>query len=217
MFGLQGPISKQAQGDATTAANVGAGYGQNAANVNSQLFPFLTRELNSPQGYTQQQQGAQLGAAEAGAGGATAGLNTEANLASARNRNSGGFSGALDNAARQQGKNVAQASEGIAANSANLQQQHQQEAAQGLSQMQGMDQNSQLKAMGLEAPDLNVANQSYHTGDWAQGIGDILGTVGERSWRCSDWGKSWIARTSLDSAEAATKCRWRHKPMMFWG
>ena len=89
---------------ATTAGNVGAGYGQGASNASSQLMPFLTRELNAPQGFTQQQIGAQEGAAEAGAGGATAGLTTEANLASARDRNSGGFSGALDNAARSQGK-----------------------------------------------------------------------------------------------------------------
>lgn len=178
MFGLQGPISKTAQGDATTAGNVGAGYGADASNVNSQLFPFLTRELNNPQGFTQQEQGAQLGAAEAGAGGATAGLNTEANLASARNRNSGGFSGALDAAARQQGKNVAQASEGIAANNAQLKQTQQQDAARGLSSMQEGDQNSQLRAMGLEAPDLDVANKSYGTGDWAQGLNQIMGVAG---------------------------------------
>ena len=106
MFGMQGPISQQAQGAATTAGNVGAGYGANASTVNSQLLPFLTRELNAPQGYTQQQTGSMLNQAEAGAGGATAGLNTEANLASARNRNSGGFSGALDEAARDKGKTL---------------------------------------------------------------------------------------------------------------
>ena len=51
----------------------GAGYGsQTAGNINAQLLPFLTRELNNPEGYTQQQTGAMLGQAEAGAGGSTA-------------------------------------------------------------------------------------------------------------------------------------------------
>ena len=100
---------------ATTAGNVGAGYGASASGVGSQLLPFLTRELNNPQGFTQQQQGSMLGAAEGGAGGATAGLTTEANLASARDRNSGGFSGALDEAARDKDKALSGSSEGIAA------------------------------------------------------------------------------------------------------
>lgn len=179
MFGLQGDISKQAQGAATTAGDVGAGYGSNAATASSAVMPFLTRELNNPQGFTQQQTGAMLGAAEGGAGGATAGLTTEANLASARNRNSGGFSGALDNAARTAGKTLAGTSEGIAADNANLQQQQQQNAAKGLMGEQGMDQDAQLKAMGLVAPDLKTAAASYNTGDWASGLSQIAGTVGQ--------------------------------------
>jgi hypothetical protein len=149
-----GTIDKDA---AITAGNVGAGYGANASTVNSQLLPFLTRELNNPQGYTQQQTGAQLNAAMAGAGGATAGLNTEANLASARNRNSGGFSGALDEAARTQAKNLSATSSGIASKSADLAQNHQQAAASGLSNMYGQDTNAQLKSMGLIAQDSNAA------------------------------------------------------------
>lgn len=179
MFGLQGGISSAAQNAATTAGNVGAGYGSDASAVNSQLFPFLTRELNNPQGFTQQQTGAMLGAAEGGAGGATAGLNTEANLASARNRNSGGFSGALDAAARQQGKTLAQTGEGIAAKSADLQQEQQQNAARGLGEMKGQDMNAQLKAMGLVPEDLKTAASTYGTGNWLSGIRDIAGTAGQ--------------------------------------
>ena len=170
MFGLQGPISKQAQGAATTASGVGAGYGAEASGISSQLTPFLTRELNAPEGYTQQQTGAQLNAAEAGAGGATSGLTTEANLASARNRNSGGFSGALDEAARTQAKNLSNTSSGIAAKSADLAQNHQQAAATGLSNMYGTDTGAQLKSMGLVSGDLKTANDSYNTGNWAQGL-----------------------------------------------
>jgi hypothetical protein len=173
MFGFGG-----AQGAAMNAANTanstGAGYGAQASGINAQLLPFLTRELNNPQGFTQQQTGSMLGAAEGGAGGSTAGLTTEANLASARDRNSGGFSGALDDAARQKDKALAGESEGIAGQNAQLQQHQQQAAASGLSSMGENDTNAQLKAMGLEAPDINASVNAGKAG-WdalSSAIGD---------------------------------------------
>ena len=178
MFGLGGPGYKAGLGAANTAGAVGAGYGSDAAGINSNLLPFLTRELQNPEGYTQQQTGAMLGAAEGGAGGATAGLNTEANLAMARNRNSGGFSGGLDAAARGKDKALAGTSEGIAANNAQLQEQQKQSAASGLQRMGETDTQAQLKAMGLVPEDLDAAAKSYGQGDWASGLQSILGTVG---------------------------------------
>ena len=163
---------------ATTAGNVGAGYGAGAAGVNSQLLPFLTRELNNPQGYTQQQQGAMLGAAEGGAGGSTAGLTTEANLASARDRNSGGFSGALDDAARQKDKALAGASEGIAAKSAGLQNEQQQQGASGLAGIQGMDTNAQLKSMGLVPEDLSAQSSLNNTSGWLNELDKYMTAAG---------------------------------------
>lgn len=156
MFGFGSGLGTIAKNAANTAGDVGAGYGANASTVNSQLLPFLTRELNNPQGFTQQQTGSMLNQAEAGAGGATAGLTTEANLASARNRNSGGSSGALDEAARIKDKALSGISSGIAAQDANLQQQHQQAAASGLSNMYGQDTGAQLKSMGLVPEDVNA-------------------------------------------------------------
>lgn len=173
---------------ATAAGNVGAGYGAQAAGVNSSLLPFLTRELNSPQGYTQQQTGSMLDAAEGGAGGATSGLTTEANLASARNRNSGGFSGALDEAARDKDKALADSSEGIAASNAGLQQQQQQSAASGLSSLEGMDQGSQLKAMGLEAPDLQAQSSLNKTSGWGNQLGSLLGEAGSAAGLAAGFG-----------------------------
>lgn len=178
MFGMQGSISSTAEKNAANAGNTASGYGANAATANSQLMPFLTRELNNPQGYTQQQTGAMLNQAEAGAGGATAGLNTEANLASARNRNSGGFSGALDEAARTQAKNLSNTSSGIAAKSADLQQQNQQNAATGLSNMYGTDTNAQLKAMGLQNEDLKTAASTYGTGSWMSDLSSLSNGIG---------------------------------------
>jgi hypothetical protein len=166
----------QASGAATQAADTGANYGAQAAGVNSQLLPFLTRELNNPQGFTQQQEAAKLGAAEGGAGGSTAGLTTEANLESARNRNSGGFSGALDEAARQKDKALAGASEGIAGQNADLQQKQQQDAAGGLGEVYGQDTAAQLKAMGLIPEDVNAEVGASKTG-WLQNMNELMQTL----------------------------------------
>ena len=177
MFGMQGGISSTAQRNAGVAGDIASQYGANGNTINSQLLPFLTRELNNPMGYSQQQQGAMLNQAEAGAGGATAGINTEANLAAARNRNSGGFSGALDAAAREKAKALSAQSSGIAAKNADLQQQQQQNAASGLANMQGMDTNAQLKAMGLQNEDLNTAASTYGTGSWMSDLGKLTNGI----------------------------------------
>jgi hypothetical protein len=158
MFGFGSGLGSIAKNAANTATDVGAGYGSDASAVNAQLMPFLTRELNNPTGFTQQQTGAMLNQAEAGAGGAAAGLNTEANLKAARDRNSGGFSGALDEAARDKEKTLSGISSGIAGQNAELEQKKQQAAATGLGAMYGQDTGAQLKAMGLVAPDVNAAS-----------------------------------------------------------
>lgn len=175
MFGF-GAGAKTALNAAKTAGDVGAGYGADASTINSQLLPFFTRELNNPMGYSQQQKGSMLAASEAGGGGATAGLTTEANLASARNRNSGGFSGALDEAARERQKALSANSLGIENKNADLQQQQQQSAASGLSNMYGQDTEAQLRAMGLIPQDINAgANATSATPGWMSGLKDLMG------------------------------------------
>ena len=165
MFGFGSGLGTIGKNAANTAVDTGAGFGAQAGGISANLLPFLNRQLNNPEGFTQQQQGAMLGAAEGGSGGSTAGLTTEANLASARDRNSGGFSGALDQAARTAGKTNAGISEGIAAKNATLQQDQQQEAAKGLSGMYGMDTSAQLKAMGLIPEDIKATSEA-NLGPW---------------------------------------------------
>jgi len=108
-----------------------------------------------------------------GTGGSTAGLTTEAILKAARDRNTGGFSGALDQAARTQDKTLAGTSEGIAAKNADLQQRQQQEAASGLGRIQGLDTEAQLKSMGLIPQDVNAEANADKSG-WLQ---DMTGMV----------------------------------------
>jgi len=179
MFGLGGPFSDAAMRNATTAGNTASGFGAQGSTISANLLPFLTRQLNNPTGFTQAQRGNMLTAAEAGTGGSTAGLQTEANLMTARNRNPAGMAGALAEAARQKDKANASTAEGIEANNANVQQQQQQSAEQGLSNLYGQDTSAQLKAMGLQNDDLKTAADTYGKGSWMNDLSTIASGVGK--------------------------------------
>lgn len=160
----------------TTAANVGAGYGAQAGTIGSQLVPFESRQLQNPSGYSQQDIGQMLTAAQAGAGGATAGLTGAASHNAATTRNPMGFSAALDSAARSRDKAAAGASEGIAANNANVKLQQQGQAASSLGGLYGMDTRAQEGAMGQVAPDVNAEANAGKSG-WLQNLEGILSTI----------------------------------------
>ena len=44
--------------------------------------------------------------------------------------------------------------------------------------MYGQDTDAQLKAMGLVGGDLKVANDSYNTGNWVQGLQGLSKGIG---------------------------------------
>ena len=134
----------QAGNAARTAASNSAELGAEAQGIGSNLTPFLTQEMEHPQGYSQQDQSAMLSAGLAGAGGANAGLVGQANQRAAVSRNGGAFQAALADAARQRDKAAAGASEGIAAQNADLKQKQQQAGAAGLEGMYGKDLSGML-------------------------------------------------------------------------
>jgi hypothetical protein len=164
-------------GKATTnAIDTGQNLGQQAAGVNATLDPFLTQELQHPQGYSPQDESAMLAAGLGGAGGATSGITGQANLEAARSGNSGGFQAALDDAARSRTKAAAGSAEGIAADNATLKSQQQQDAAKGLQGMYGTEQSGMLDAMGQVPQDIN-ANVNAGKSGWLQNTMGILGTI----------------------------------------
>jgi hypothetical protein len=171
---------KSAQNQAGKATNnaidTGQNLGQQAAGVNATLDPFLTQELQHPQGFSQPDQSAMLAAALGGAGGATSGITGQANLEAARSGNSGGFQAALDDAARSRTKAAAGASEGIAADNAQLKQTQQQDAARGLQSTYGTEQSGMLSAMGQVPDDIN-ANVNAGKSGWLQNTMGILSTL----------------------------------------
>ena len=166
----------QATTAANNAGNTSANLGAEASGIGSTLTPFLTSELEHPQGYSQGDTSAMLAAGMGGAGGADAGLVGQANQRAAVSRNAGGFQAALDDAARSRSKAAAGSSEGIAAENANLKQTQQQDAEKGLQGMYGTDTSGMLEASGQIAPDVNAESNADKTG-WLQNTLGILQTI----------------------------------------
>jgi hypothetical protein len=167
----------QAQGAATTAANNSTQLGTEAQGIGSTLTPFLTQELEHPQGYGQQDTSAMLSAADAGAGGTTSAIQGEAARRAAQTHNGGAFSAVLDDAARQKTKAAADASEGIAAQNAGVKQNQQQDAERGLQGMFGTDTSGMLDASGQVSKDVDAESQANNSG-WLQNALGVINSIG---------------------------------------
>lgn len=166
----------QATNLAGTAGTTAAQANSSAAGVNSTLNPFLTSELQHPQGFSQADTTSMLSAGQAGAGGATAGITGQANLEAARTRNAGGFGTALDAAARSRQQAAAGSSEGIAADNAKLKSTQQQDAANGLQGLYGTDSGNALKALGLQDQAIGTEADAGKAG-WLQNATGILNSI----------------------------------------
>jgi hypothetical protein len=185
---------QQAQANQTfgTATANSTNYGDAATQIGGQLTPFLTQRLNNPQGYSQGDMGAMLANVLGSSGGATAGVTGQANLQAGRARNDAGFSGALDAAARDRTQAAAGASEGIAANNANLKQDQSNNAAKMLSGLYGTD-------VGAQDSALNTANQATQVGldagksGWLQNAMGIANTAANVISAIKPGGMCWIA------------------------
>ncbi len=169
-----------AQQQATTAANTAgstaAGFGSGAEDINSVLEPYLTRELNNPGGISQQDQTAQLSAADAGAGGVAGGLATKANERAAATGNTSGVGASMDDIAREREKAAASSSSGIANENTETKLNQQQQAATGLRGLYGTDVGAQLGAMGVQN---NAIGQEVNAGShgWFQNMTNLIAAV----------------------------------------
>lgn len=165
--------------DAYNQAGTTAGqYGSTAGGIASNLIPFATRMMTNPTGESQRDIGAQLTNAEAGAGGATAGLTGAAGKAAGVTRNPMGFSSALDAAARERAKAAAATGENIAAKNADVKLNQQDQAARMLSGLYGTASGRQLQAEALQPEDVNAMANANKTG-WFQNMTDLIRAIGQ--------------------------------------
>lgn len=168
--------TNQATNAADTASGTAATYGGEAAGTNSTLTPFLTQQMLHPQGFSQQDQSAQLAAGLGAAGGSTSGITGVADQQAARTGNSAGFTSALDDAARQRSKMGAGVAEDVASKNAQLKQTQQQNAAEGLEGLNKTQTSAMLGAMGQVAPDVNAEVGAGKAG-WLQNLTGIMSSL----------------------------------------
>ena len=178
--GFMGLGSNPQYGNMTQQANqagqVAGGYGASAAGEGAQLNPFFSQEMKTQHGYTPGQTSELLTAAEAGAGGATGALSGELQANAARTGNATGVGKSLDEMARDRSKAAAGASEGIAAQDVLGAKQLNQQGAQGMSGLYGVNTNAQLNAMKTQGADTQAAAQMNQ--GWLKPLEGIVGTLG---------------------------------------
>jgi hypothetical protein len=169
-------VQGRAKNQSTTAENTGAGYGAQAGQIGSTLIPGLERQAQGGQGLTPTQKNNALVAGAEAVGGAGAGTSGAARLEAMRTRNPGGFSAALDEAARQRGRQTSANTLGVENLDTQIANQKQREAQQMLAGLYGTDTSRQLQAMGLANEDLNTALNAGKTG-WLQNTEGVLDTI----------------------------------------
>lgn len=173
-FEYGGPVARcdrsaqnQASQNSKTANGVAGGFGATASQIGSSIIPGLEREANNPVGLTPEQRNtATVSGAEA-IGGVNSGVKGEANLASSRTRNAGGFAPALDEAARIKSRALATNTQDITNLDTSLANKKQQFAQGELGGLYGNLNADQLKAMGISDEDLNTMIKAGQTG-WQQ-------------------------------------------------
>jgi hypothetical protein len=182
-YEYDGPLARfdrAAQGAAKTAVtnanNTAGGYGAGASGIASTLVPALQQEATHPTGFNPSDINSMLVAGEQGAGGANSGITGEANLHAARTRNAGGFSGALDQAARIKGQQLSQNALGVQNENANLKQKQMQAGLEGLQNMYGTDVGAQMKSMGMVPEDINAQVNAGKSG-WLQNAEGVIKTI----------------------------------------
>jgi hypothetical protein len=170
----QQAAGKQAQQNENFVA---ANAGGNAAQISSTLTPQLEKQATNPTGYAPQDLNNMLTASAQGAGGATSGITGQANLTAARTRNAGGFTNALDEAARVKNRQLSQNNLGVQNANANVKLGQQQDAQKALQGLYGTDTSEQLSAMGLVPGTINSTVNAGNSG-WLQNTEGIMNSLG---------------------------------------
>ena len=173
-------MARAAQSQASQAQNTAAQTGGSLLSqgqaIQSNLVPQLTAETTADHSMDPNQINSILTAANAGAGGATSGLEGKAELESAATRNTGDMSAVLDSLARGKQQSMAKASEGVAAQDVEGALKNRQTAFSELGQMGQADTSDALKAMGLQSSDINAETAAGSQG-WMQNLTGLMSAL----------------------------------------
>lgn len=170
-------VQKQASNLGQQAGSAAGGAQANASQLYSSIVPGLEREAQTPQGFTPEQLNNQLVASQQAVGGGNAALQGEGRLAALRTRTAGGFTPALDEAARAKGRQLSTNAVGIQNANARLGLQRQQSAQEQLESLYHGNLSAMLQAMGLQNQDLNTQLKGGQSG-WLQNTDETLAALG---------------------------------------
>lgn len=160
-------IQKSATQQAGTNEGTASGYGAQASGISSSIIPGLEAEAQGGQGLTTAQKNAALVSGAQAIGGVNSGVKGDAALAASRTRNAGGFTGALDDAARIKSRQQSENALGVENASTQLANEKQLSAQKELGGLYGTDTSAQMQAMGLSGKDLETAINAGNSG-WLQ-------------------------------------------------
>jgi hypothetical protein len=169
----QQAAGKTAQGNEN---NTAGSFGGQASSITGPLTSQLQKQAANPTGFNPTDVNNMLVASAQGAGGATSGLTGQADLATARTRNAGGFASSLDEAARVKNRQLSQNNLDVSGANANLKQKQMQDAQAQLGNLAGMDTKAQLSAMGLVPESINATVNAGKSG-WLQNMNQTIEAI----------------------------------------
>jgi len=158
---------------ANTAAQVGASESGQAQSDRAALTPFYRSEMTAQHGFNPGQTEELLNYAGAGTGGAGATSMGQAQSEAARTRNTSGFTGALDQSARDRTRAMGDINAGVGAQDVLGAKQLNQEGAAGEAGLYGTDTAAMLSAMGQVPADINAQMAAQQHG-WVQDLSNGL-------------------------------------------
>ena len=165
-----------AKRNSATDTSLAGGFGTTASGIGSTLIPGLEREATNPTGFTPMQKNDMLVSGAEAIGGVNSGVKGLANLETARTRTAGGFSPALDEAARIKSRALGTNALNVSGEDARLAQEKQRFAQGELGNLYGGLNADQLKAMGLSDEAINTAINAGKTG-WLQNTEGVIDTL----------------------------------------
>lgn len=175
-FEYDGPVAlcdRAAQSEAKQAqardAAVGNQEGAQANQIEGNLLPFYSGEMNAKHGFTPDQMGELLNYAESGSGAASGAAESEGSLNAARTRNTTGYYGSLSDIAHGEQKQDAGASEAIAASDIEAAKELNQQGAAGEAGLFGTNTSAMLSAYGLQNNAINTQIEAGKSG-WFQNL-----------------------------------------------
>ena len=160
---------QQASDAANQAGNIAGQEESSATNERAALTPFYRSEMNARHGFDPSQTQELLNYAGAGTGGSAATTTGQANSEMARTRNTTGFAPALDQAARDRTKTMADVNAGVGAQDVMGAKELNQEGGKGMAGLYGADTDAMLKSMGVQTGDINAETEAGKSG-WFQNM-----------------------------------------------